>query len=236
MTYFNSDLAKTIATKIATKKEQNLIDSFVEICAFLAESPDSLSWQGKDKPSILTEEGLNKLAEKYFAGYRKIDLPVQPTTIPDEMVSLIMKEFYGYSDKDCQRIKIEHQQSMCSENCVGNLLERYLNSVLINHGWYWCCGDFVKAIDFLSKDESGVWIALQIKNRNNSENSSSSAIRNNTKIQKWFRSFSKDTKKGRTSLTNWNNLPGSMQRYSLNEQGFKKFVVNYIRDYSSKQC
>lgn len=234
MNTFNHSLAKNIAASVATKREQNQINSFVEVCSFLAKSPDSLSWQGKNKPSVLSEEGLNKLAAKYFAGYRKIDLPAQPTTIPDEMVSIIMKEFYGYSDTDCKRIKMEHQQAMCAENCVGNLLERYLNSALIKHDWYWCCGDFVKAIDFLSKDKSGAWIALQIKNRNNSENSSSSAIRNNTKIQKWFRSFSKDTKKGRKSLTNWDNLPDSMQGYNLNEQGFKEFIVNYIRNHSSK--
>jgi SinI restriction endonuclease len=64
---------------------------------------------------------------------------------------------------------------------------------------------------------------LQIKNRDNSENSSSSAIRNGTPIQKWFRSFSKKAK------TNWNNLPPSMQPYKLTEDGFRNFVSEYLK-------
>jgi SinI restriction endonuclease len=55
----------------------------------------------------------------------------------------------------CEKIKIEHQYSMCAENCVGALLERYLDSVLRKQGWHWCCGDFIKAIDFINKDQNG---------------------------------------------------------------------------------
>lgn len=233
MNIFDENLAREVAEQIAMKDnedEKSLINSFVEVCRFLGENPKSLSWRNKNnKPSVFNQSGLVKLAEKYFQGYRKLDLPAKPSTIPDAMVSVIMREFHGYSDEDCQRIQKEHQESMCAENCVGNLLERYLDSVLRSHNWYWCCGDFVKARDFLSKNSQGQWIALQIKNRDNSENSSSSAIRGGTQIQKWFRSFSKDTKKGRSSLTNWGNLPISMQGYNLSEEGFKRFVIQYLR-------
>ena len=235
MKIFDENVARKVATAIAVGDDESfLIDSFVEVCRFLSQNQSSLSWRGKNKPSVFTQEGLNELAKSYFAGYRRSDLPAEPSTVPDEMVSVIMSEFYGYSDSDCQRIQIEHQRSMCAENCVGNLLERYINSMLKEEGWFWCCGDFVKAIDFLSKEDEGQWFALQIKNRNNSENSSSSAIRNNTTIQKWFRSFSKDTKKGRPSFTNWDNLPPLMQEYDLSEQGFKEFVLKYVRDRQAK--
>ncbi|VEP18279.1 Type-2 restriction enzyme Eco47I (fragment) [Hyella patelloides LEGE 07179] len=66
-------------------------------------------------------------------------------------------------------------------------------------------------------------MALQIKNRDNTENSSSSAISNGTQIEKWFRSFSK---KGGT---NWNNLPELMQSYNLSEAGFIAFVKTYLQ-------
>ncbi len=235
MNIFDENLARKVADKIAVDDDESfLITSFVEVCRFLSQNQSSLSWRGSNKPSVFAQQGLDKLAERYFAGYRRSDLPAEPSTVPDEMVSVIMSEFYGYSDSACQRIQIEHQRSMCAENCVGNLLERYINSLLKDKGWYWCCGDFVKAIDFLSKDDKGQWFALQIKNRNNSENSSSSAIRNNTTIQKWFRSFSKDTIKGRPSFTNWDNLPPLMQGYNLSEQGFKKFVLKYISDRNTK--
>lgn len=139
------------------------------------------------------------------------------------MVSVVMSEAYGYTYQECEIIKKEHQYSMSAENCVGALLERYLDSVLRPQGWHWCCGSFVRAIDFIKKNADGTWVALQIKNRDNSENSSSNAIRNGTSIQKWFRSYSKSGKK------NWENLPELMCGFNLSEDGFIDFVKKYLR-------
>lgn len=230
----NKEKAAEIAKGVCENDdERSLIPSFVEVCLFLSEFPKELSWRTSKlspvKPSTQTEAGLATLANRYFEGYRRSDFPVEPSTIPDEMVSVIMEKAYGYSPKECEKIKIEHQHAMCAENCVGNLLERYFDSKLRKSHWSWCCGEFVKAVDFLGRNENGEWIALQIKNRDNSENSSSSAIRDGTRIQKWFRSFSKDIKKGRSSFTNWENLPSLMQGYSLNENDFKIFVAQYIK-------
>ena len=237
---FNKEIAKKIAEDICNDDdERSLIPSFIEVCSFLFEFPNELSWRTSksnlDKPSIENKEGLKILAHRYFDGYRRSDFPVEPSTIPDDMVSVIMEKAYEYSPEECERIKVEHQHAMCAENCVGNLLERYLDSKLRNSHWCWCCGEFVKAIDFLGRNDNGDWIALQIKNRDNSENSSSSAIRDGTRIQKWFRSFSKDTKKGRASFTNWNKLPTLMQGYDLNEEEFKSFVSKYISEEKGKQ-
>jgi uncharacterized protein CbrC (UPF0167 family) len=230
---FSKQKAQEVANQVCNNAdERSLIPSFVEVCTFLSEFPNELSWKIKKdnpvKPSVDNEDGLNALANKYFEGYRRSDFPAEPSTIPDDMVSVIMEKAYGYTNAQSEKIKLEHQHSMCSENCVGNLLERYLDFKLRSSHWSWCCGEFVKAIDFLGRNEQGEWIALQIKNRNNSENSSSSAIRDNTRIQKWFRSFSKDTKKGRPSFTNWAKLPTLMQGYDLNEDDFKTFVSHYI--------
>lgn len=231
---FDSTRAKEIAEDISDgDDEKTLVDPFVEICTFLSENPDAMSWRGT-KPSINSSKGIVQLATKYFQGYRKSDFPVAPSTVPDEMVSVIMEEAYGYSSKECERIKIEHQHAMCAENCVGNLLERYLDSKLRGNGWYWCCGEFVKAVDFLGRHDGG-WAVLQVKNRNNSENSSSSAIRMGTEIQKWFRSYSRDTKRGRPTFTNWHNLPPLMQGYGMNEEGFRSFVSEYISAERKKQ-
>lgn len=230
---FNKKKAKLIAERACINNdEKTLVSSFVEVCFFLSEFPNELSWRtskiNPKKPNANTDEGVEMLANRYFEAYRRSDFPAEPSTIPDEMVSVIMEKAYGYSASECKKIKIEHQYSMCAENCVGNLLERYLDSQLRSSHWNWCCGEFVKAIDFLGKNDNGEWIALQIKNRDNSENSSSSAIRDGTRIQKWFRSFSKDMKKGRTSFTNWQKLPPLMQGYNLNENDFKSFVSKYI--------
>ena len=202
--------------------EDGLAESFAQICSFLSDNQDRMSWRGKNVPSVYTEDGLKILAERYFPSYRKSDFPAVPGTVPDEMVSIVMQEAYGYTAKQCEHIKIEHQHSMCAENCVGALLERYLDSILRQQGWHWCCGDFVKAVDFIRINTDGTWLALQIKNRDNSENSSSSAIRNGTPIQKWFRSFSK------SGETNWGNLPALMHGYNLTEAGFIAFAKRYL--------
>jgi hypothetical protein len=228
---FNIDLAKQVASAYSNdNSEKSLIESFSQVCNFLADNPDRISWRSKKNiPSVKTQDGLKILAERYFSAYNKSDFPAVPGTVPDEMVSIVMQEAYGYSIEQCEEIKIEHQHSMCAENCVGALLERYLDSVLRPHSWHWCCGDFVKAIDFVSKTDDGKWLALQIKNRDNSENSSSSAIRSGTEIEKWFRSFSK------TGKTNWNSLPKLMQGYNLSEQGFIDFVKSYLREQKINQ-
>lgn len=222
---FNENRIRLIATQYCNNSgnEAGLIESFVQVCSFLNDNPERLSDQSK-KASLQTEQGIHQLAKRYYRGYRKSDFPINAGTIPDAIVSLVMVEAFGYSEIDATRIKAEHQKAMVAENCVGALLERYLDSVLRPYGWHWCCGSFVRAVDFISKDQLGSWLAIQIKNRDNSENSSSSAIRNGTPIQKWFRSFSK------TGRTNWDNLPSLMQGFNLNEQGFIEFVRIYLRN------
>jgi hypothetical protein len=200
----------------------DIVYPFEQVCLFLKDNPESLSWRAKSRPSLTEPDDIDVLAKKFVDGYKRSDFPAQPGTVPDEMVSIVMQVAYGYSKSECQKIKTDHQYSMCAENCVGALLERYLDSIMRSHGWVWCCGDFVKAVDFILPTNSG-WDALQIKNRDNSENSSSSAIRNNTDIQKWFRTFSQ------TGKTNWDNLPPMMQGKGLSEDGFIEFVKKYLK-------
>lgn len=204
-------------------EEAGLEESFVLLIRFLAEFPDQLSWRGGLRPSASTQSGVEAIAEKFFSAYRKPDVPAGPTTVPDAMVDVVMQEVYGYSLQHCAKISVTHQHAMSAENCVGALLERYIDSVLRPHGWGWCCGSLVRAVDFIYRRPDGRWIALQIKNRDNSENSSSSAIRAGTEIQKWFRTFS------RTGKTNWDRLPESMQGRGLCETGFVDFVQAYLR-------
>jgi len=224
---FSEIRARMIATEFSNNqdKELGLVDAFTQVCAFLNDNPDRFSSRSKiSNVLVLADPNMRSLAKSYFAAYHRSDLPLMPNTFPDNIVSVVMMEAYNYSTIDVDRIKIEHQLAMSAENCVGALLERYLDLVLRNHGWNWCCGSFVKAVDFVRRDQQGDWLALQIKNRDNSENSSSSAIRHGTTIQKWFRSFS------RTGKTNWSKLPPLMQGYNLSEEGFESFVRTYLRE------
>lgn len=219
------EMAEIAVVEVLTElghTNQNVIASFAEICRFIADNPASLSWRSKNKPSVYNKHGLKLLAEKYVKGYFRSNFPRAPGTVPDNMVSVVMQEAYGYTESESEQIKLQHQHAMCAENCVGALLERYLDSELKNAGWVWCCGNFIRGIDFIYCKQDGEWYALQIKNRDNSENSSSKSIRNNTETQKWFRTFSK------TGETNWDNLPALMQNHNLSEIGFIAFVKNYL--------
>ena len=112
---------------------------------------------------------------------------------------------------------------MAAENIVGDLLERYLAEKLEPSGWIWCSGTSVKAVDFIHYDEkNNEWNLLQVKNRDNTENSSSSKIRDNTTIKKWFRTYSQ------RDATNWENFPDEVSSKNLNEEDFRAFVKNYL--------
>ena len=206
--------------------DPTLQKSFITVIKYLNEFPKNLSIKknAKNYPDIKTKEGIGQLGCKYFSSYYTATIPTLPKTVPDEMVSLLMKKVFGYSDEETKIIKKTHSQSMAAENAVGTLLERYLDSVLRPHGWAWCCGNFVKATDFI-KYENGKWFELQIKNRSNTENSSSNKIREGTSIYKWYRISANN------GNTKWDKLPEIMQGYNLSEEGFRNFVEQYLKEY-----
>ncbi|MFZ2314845.1 MAG: SinI family restriction endonuclease [Gammaproteobacteria bacterium] len=196
--------------------------AFVTIMEFVDQFPDRVSWRRGVKPDTGALDYYTRLADKFFRTRYKVEGPKAPTTEPDSMVSYILEVYFDYSEVDTQRVKVEHQLSMAVENMVGALLERYIGMTLEAHGWVWCSGDFIKAVDMIKKKNDGTWLLLQVKNRNNTENSSSSAIRVGTEIKKWFRSFSKK------STTNWEAFPDEETRHLLSEDGFKAFVKAYL--------
>lgn len=170
-----------------------------------------------------SQEHIAKLANN-FASSRSVRAPTPPSTVPDEMVSRILNVYFNVPQEKLEEAKYLHALSMGAENIVGDLLERYIASVIEPQGWIWCSGSTVKSVDFIRPpvDANDVWGLLQVKNRDNSENSSSSAIRNGTEIIKWFRTFS------RTGTTNWEAFPCVNARNSLSEAGFINFVSQYL--------
>lgn len=202
---------------------------FEVLVKFLRDNPDRLSLRNRSKSiQFELDEKIPELYESYIrATEQKLTLS-RPTTIPDSAVSVILQQCCGFTPGQTEQIKVEHQLSMSAENLVGALLERYIAQVLEPHGWVWCAGDFVRAIDFIKYNKSTkLWEAVQIKNRDNTENSSSSAIRHGTTIEKWFRTYSKPSKK-RATNTNWENFPEVEFRDQLSEEGFLQFIRDYL--------
>ena len=203
-------------------KDTKDVGGFVTLWMFLTKHTDCFGWRREPQPNLNEVNGVKKLAEKYFTSILTKVSPSIPQTVPDEMVSVILKKFYKHPSEKLKSIQTEHQHSMAAENMVGELLERYIDSVLSKHGWVWCCGALVKHVDFI-KEEGNDYRRLQIKNRDNSENSSSKAIRNGKNIDHWYRTSS------RTGRTRWEDFPDPALKSNLSEAGFLAFVERYVR-------
>ena len=108
---------------------------------------------------------------------------------------------------------------MSAENILGLLLEEYLSINLRPGGWHCAWGETIKSVDFVNEDGS----LLQIKNRSNSENSSSSAIRNGTKIEKWYR-----IKADRIEYM-WESLNLICNTTNLSEKAFVDYATSCVR-------
>ncbi len=102
----------------------------------------------------------------------------------DHAIAVIVKATQGMTDTEATSGESNHNLFMSAENIQGNLLEEYIASKARPYGFLWCAGNVLRAIDFCNTDGS---FFLQIKNKSNTENSSSSNIREGTTIEKWYR-------------------------------------------------
>lgn len=159
-------------------------------------------------------------AKNYHLGRQERLVLKEVGTVADPAVDVILTAFANITDEDVLTLGRQlHRQAMAAENLLGALLERYLARELESCGWIWCAGNTIKAVDFISEDFS---LALQVKNRSNSENSSSSGIRQGTTIKKWHRV---NANSGRT---NWAKFPATPAE-PLSEERFHAFIHAYAK-------
>lgn len=194
-----------------------------QIVSFLSDNPETFVWRGKNKPDPTSVAGQSIIKPKMVEAFTTFQLPSETKTVPDPAVAQILAAFYDVQEVD--RAVNEHRKSMGAENFVGYILEVYILSEGFKYGWCLCPNSVVKSVDFVKQKQDGSWIALQVKNRDNSENSSSKAIRQGTDIRHWFRTFSRKPK------TNWTNFPDESLKKVLSEEGFFKFIENYLNNH-----
>ena len=144
-----------------------------------------------------------------------------PGTVSDPILETIIgSRLEHLSPDELVKISFGHRLSMSAENVLGLLLEEYLSDKLSPFGWHCCWGETLRSVDFVNKDGR----LLQIKNRSNSENSSSSRVRIGTSIQKWFRVSAT------TGEYLWNDLNEMYKTKVFSEDNFKEFVLQTLRD------
>ncbi|ECL1714274.1 SinI family restriction endonuclease, partial [Salmonella enterica] len=142
------------AEELAKQKMDNinpeLSEKFQLLIKFLSRFPESCSnpRSKQVRKNFGKAEHIEYLAQN-FNESRLPKKPTPPTTIPDEVVSLVLNVSFDIPQENLNRIKEEHRLSMASENIVGDLLERYLAEKLEPCGWIWCSGTSVKAVDFI---------------------------------------------------------------------------------------
>lgn len=192
--------------------------SFSVLIEFFKLNPDKLSRFKFE----LSEECIRKIANKFMSG-RHSNGPVIPKTIPDLRVRDVLQYAYNVDPSNIDKAIDHHMQAMGAENFIGWILEQYIAEHAEPIGWIWCSGSLVKSIDFIKKEEN-TWEFLQIKNRSNSENSSSSKVRDGTTIKKWFRIFANNGK------TNWEAFPDSILREKLSENDFREYLLKHIKN------
>ncbi len=177
----------------------------------------------KDDNPDAAEAEKDKFVKKFFKGYGNrpsLKKGNPSTTIPDPLVSKLVS-IRIYNEFGEQEITKMHRASMASENLIGALLEEYIAVNVVGKGWASCWGTTIKATDFVSiRGER-----LQIKNKTNTENSSSNKIRAGTNIDVWHRF---DAKTGRTYWQELNEKIG--QGCNLSEDKFKKFAISAIKN------
>lgn len=192
------------------------------ILQLIRENPSIEVKKVKGQPFDLSNKAHQEYLFETFKKGREVKHPQEPSTISDSAYIDVMLHYYGCQESS-ETIEKIHKTAMASENIVGDILERYIASVLEEFGWVWVAGSIIRAVDFIYKNNENKWVLLQIKNRDNSENSSSSSIRNGTDIIKWFRSFS------RKKETNWKAFPYKPAGAELSEEGFRKFLIAYVK-------
>ncbi len=179
--------------------------------------------------------------EKWAKGYADAtnNLPSQRTASPkgscsDPAIEKIVQIAKGISESEASQMADYHNLFMSAENIQGNLLEEYISRSVRPYGWIWCNGNVLRAIDFCSCDGK---VLLQIKNKLNTENSSSSAIRSGTDIKKWYRLGTKTSAgqkipdykwAGLNEIINGHITTNVTSECNMNEESYLQFLTEIV--------
>lgn len=174
---------------------------------------------------------LEKWANRYLHAKRPSEHKGEKPKSPyDAVMYEIFSYFEAIGAPNIDEIRRNHEMAMQSEILVGQLLEEYIDSVISKYGWIWCKGDCMRATDFYYPDKK---MRLQIKNKYNSENSSSNKIRQGTGIKEWHRLTNQRIPGSDAAKSNWDELRKIVfeeagitpnEGDDLSEDGFKSFV------------
>ncbi len=231
---------KTIFNAITDRIEnKKYADTLGKLFLFALHNDVSLFpaiWVDMDQePSKIVADYLEAWSQSYIKGKDKLSIKSPLKNYGEKDAALIERvQTVTQVDDDTLNKYIEgHFLFMSAENRNGTILEEYLAYVLEPYGWIWCAGSTYRAIDFC-KLEDGVEL-LQVKNKYNTENSSSSAIRTGTKIKKWERLTRPKVETGLDKpIANWRKLREIVNADNeLSKKLQEEQYLEFIRENSS---
>ncbi|AFY90778.1 SinI family restriction endonuclease [Chroococcidiopsis thermalis] len=219
---FDANLIISDAENIATATPEffwnNPVKTVLSVCC---DSPELFPTLKRCNSRL---EYISKWLKKYCSSYN--NRPSKRTskkigTVPDGIIDVIISaRLPDLNSDNLNKILSAHRLAMSAENILGSLLEEYLAEKLLSHGWYCAWGETMDKVDFCTKQGD----LLQIKNRSNSENSSSSSVRKGTTIRKWHRI------NARNGVQYWKELNHLIGCSELSEEGFSAFVRKAITE------
>jgi hypothetical protein len=205
------------------KHDKNLEKSFLELLGFLARNPEFIvKLRGNNPPKFGTLEYFTKTAEMFSAG-RVISPPINSGKTTDPLLGSLFQQLNSCTNSEVEKAIRIHGDLMILENKVGKILEHYLSARLEPLGWIWCSGDFVEKVDFVKIVPGNNHELLQVKNKDVTENSSSSKGRGD--VPKWARL------KGKKAITDWENFPDLEARNLVSETDFLEYGKSIGHDW-----
>ena len=209
------------AQQIIVKNAINFLDASLEsefmlVMEYLHSNKSAApKFRGKKPPIFPSVEYIEKSAEKFVNG-RKVPAINWSTKITDPLLPLALKIFLDLSEEEIEKSIEIHKKLMLIENKVGEILESYISEKYSSKGWVWCSGSTVTTIDFIRKKNDGTFEILQIKDKDVSENSTSTKGRGGIPV--WQRL------KGKKATNNWDNFPENSTAKIMSEKEFIEYA------------
>lgn len=120
-------------------------------------------------------------------------------TTDEALIQMVIP--HAGSEEAARAWAMHHNLFMSAENVGGNLLEQYIARKVRPFGWIWCRGEILTSVDFCNDTCSSF---LQVKNKSNTENSSSKGFRESRKAPMWYRMEAE--RRGGAIVTHWPQL------------------------------
>ena len=205
--------------KLILKNPEDVLQKCIHFTKeYLESNPEDWS-----KKSPITTEEITSDITKTFEKAPSIN---RRTTVPDELVSDLLELLCEVPSTERQQVQSRYNQQKQVEMSMGDFLEMYILKHAFQYGWIQS-GNCIRGTDMIKKNDDGSWFKLQIKNSDNTPNSSSAGFIRSKKATPWARRHS--TKKG---TYYWDEFPDTNVSQHLSEIDFKNCIFHYYNSLS----